>query len=148
MASKRVKRPLKGACEPAAGDTVTIPTARFLELLAAEAKVTGRTRRAAHYPRSPIDLNPDLVAFIVARLGRMRLSQIRAEAVQVFGDRAPTKSAFDRFMRRYEAGKVAIPPVSPASAPRAAAPPAAPVGTPANDRPPRQFRQIPDNPDK
>ncbi len=114
MASKPVKRGLKGVSAAPQGDLVTIPTARFLELLAAEAKLASRPKRA-HYPRSAIDLNPEMVAFIVDRLGRMRLAQILAEVRQVFGSKAPSKSAFDRFMRRYEAGKIGFPGVQPPS---------------------------------
>lgn len=147
MASKPVKRDLKGAVAAPEGDVVTIPTTRFLELLAAEARLASRPKRA-HYPRSAIDLNVEMVAFIVERLGRMRLAQVLAEVRQVFGQKAPSKSAFDRFMRRYEAGKVGFPGVSPPIRPSAGVPAAEATRPPVQGARPRQFRQIPDNPDK
>ncbi len=147
MATKPVKRGLKGASAAPEGDVVTIPTARFLELLAAETALANRQRRT-HYPRSVIDLNPEMVAFIVERLGRMRLAQILAEVRQVFGPKAPSKSAFDRFMRRYEAGKVGFLPTSWPATNVSPPPRATAARPPAEGLPPRQFRQIPDNPDK
>ena len=102
MATRRAKGSLKSVSARSKADAVTIPTSRFLQLLAAESRLAANSKRTGRYPRSPIDLNADMVAFIVARLGRMRLSTIIAESREVFGERALT------FMR--ERGPLATPP--------------------------------------
>jgi hypothetical protein len=88
-----VKTRLLGSVE-----TVTIPATDYAELLAAARQVT-REKRCLR--RSPIDMRPELRAFIIARLGKISYAQIAADCRRVFGAGATSKSAVDRFAARY-----------------------------------------------
>jgi hypothetical protein len=58
---------------------------------------------------SAIDRDPELAAFIRARLGRVRLVDIALECGARFGaGRAPSKSAIHRYWKRLNASRTAI----------------------------------------
>jgi hypothetical protein len=80
---------------------VTIPLAEYAELLE-----TRRRFEALHpstpqpLPRSPIEVNAEISAYIDARLGKMHIHEIAEACRQQFGNRAPSKSAIHRYWQR------------------------------------------------
>jgi hypothetical protein len=95
-------------------EVVTIPLTEYAYLLAArrrlaELDLAGRpaSRRRPRRPRlpappkSPIDADPEICAFLAARLGKMTQKDIFAACVAEFGPRAPSKSAINRFFQRH-----------------------------------------------
>jgi hypothetical protein len=90
-------------------EVVTIPLSEYADLLAAhrrlaEVEPSGRPvkRRLLAKPASPIDADPEISAFVAARLGKMTQKAILAACVAEFGPRrAPSKSAIGRFYQRH-----------------------------------------------
>lgn len=82
-------------------DLVTVPASEYLALKkAAEA---GHQRKSLStyrtISRSKIALEPDLADFIVECAEKLSTDQIRAAALERFGDRAPSRSGIFRFMQ-------------------------------------------------
>ena len=94
-------------------EVVTIPLHDYADLIRGRNRLmllekdSGFRRRMG---RSPIDKDAKIKAFIIERLGKLRLVDIAAACKEAFGQRAPSKSAIHRFQHRREA-------VSPKGAP-------------------------------
>ena len=82
-------------------EVVTIPLAEYSALLADHEELARiLAQRSKGLPRSPIDRDPDLKAFIQERLGKMEISEIAAACAAKFGQKAPSRSAIHRFLHR------------------------------------------------
>lgn len=82
-------------------EVVTIPLAEYSALLADHEELARiLAKRPKGLPRSPIDRNPDIRAFVEERFGKMELSEIAAACVVQFGKKAPSRSAIHRFLHR------------------------------------------------
>ncbi len=88
-------------------ETITIPAARFAELLECERKLAGFTARAMafeHASRSPIERDLEVSAYIVGQIGLTTISGIRDGCMARFGARrTPSRSAVSRFIIRVRA---------------------------------------------
>lgn len=80
---------------------VTIPLAEYAGLLEARRRFEALHPSAPPpLPRSPIDGNAEISAFIDARLGKMYIDDITQACRRQFGDRAPSRSAIHRYWQR------------------------------------------------
>jgi hypothetical protein len=109
MSKSAVRTALKGPEKPLGigraslrgVEVVTIPLAEYSSLLADHEELARIVaRRPKGLPRSPIDRNPDLKAFIEERLGKMEISAVAAACAAQFGKKAPSRSAIHRFLHR------------------------------------------------
>jgi hypothetical protein len=84
--------------------TVTIPLTDYAELLDCRRRLVelkAAQRAFERPPKSPIDRDPELAAFIADRLGMAKLAEIRSACVAEFGpDRTPSRSAIARYWLR------------------------------------------------
>ena len=109
MPKSRVKNVLNGFEKPLGigratlrgVEIVTIPLDEYSALLADRDKLDRiLAARPKGFPRSPIDKNPSLSAFILARYGKMTIDEIAAECAKAFRP-SPSTSAIQRFASRY-----------------------------------------------
>ncbi|MCI4680419.1 hypothetical protein K9U39_06125 [Rhodoblastus acidophilus] len=86
-------------------EVVTIPLAEYVALLGAQKRqLADDTNLVSGFPRSPIERDPRLAAFIRERRGKMELSQIAAECRRIFGPGAPSRSSICRYFQRLRRG--------------------------------------------
>ncbi|TDX60771.1 hypothetical protein EDE12_1187 [Methylosinus sp. sav-2] len=104
-------------------EVVTIPLTEYADLLSARRQLAklrpaGRRPRKPRLPApptSPIDADPEISAFLAARLGKMTQKAILATCIAEFGPRrAPTKSSIHRFYQRHFLPQAARPVKAPA----------------------------------
>lgn len=90
-------------------EAVTIPAARYTELLECERQLSRFTARAMafeHRSRSPIERDLEVSAYIAGRIGLATIATIREECSALFGAaRTPSRSAISRFIERVRRSK-------------------------------------------
>lgn len=83
-------------------DAIVIPATEYDRLRTIEASRTQRLLK----PRSRIDADPEVADFIAAKLGTVYLDDVVRLCLERFGaERAPSRSAVDRFRHRLEAAR-------------------------------------------